>query len=460
MERRFEIRKRELLAECEVDPAVFEGAAERLVDFAKPFLAWLGRREQREYAQTYLTGLVSDVETKNVESIAYLHDHERHRLQAFVGQSKWKHQALLDELAIQVAEEIGEPDAVLVFDPSGFPKSGKHSVGVQRQWCGRLGKIDNCQVGVYLGYVSRVEQALVNERLYLPEDWARDAARRRICGVPAKVRFRTRHELALEMLEEQGSLLPHGWIAGDDEMGRCTWFRRELAARGERYLLAVPSNTTIRDLEAPVKAGKRVRAFEQVHSWAEALPANAWTRIDVRDAHHGPLVVELATGRVVAKTEGNRIGPEEVLVAMRAREPSGEIKHDYYLSNAAADTPRAEFARVAKAEHRIEECLQRGKSEAGLADYEVRSWHGWHHHQTLSLIATWFLVRESRRGKKIDSCINSSTSPSGLGLHDSMQPWPRRTRDRRSELQASIEAHRARTVVPLEKPELIGATTP
>lgn len=460
MDRRFEIRKRQLLAECEVDPAAFEGAAERLAEFAKPFLAWLGRREQREYAQTYLTGLVSDVETKNVESIAYLHDHERHRLQAFVGQSKWQHQALLDELAIQVAEEIGEADAVLVFDPSGFPKSGKHSVGVQRQWCGRLGKIDNCQVAVYLGYVSRVEQALVNERLYLPEEWAKDRVRRRKCGVPAKVRFRTRHELALEMLDDQGGLLPHGWIAGDDEMGRCTWFRHELASRGERYLLAVPSNTTIRDLGAPVEAGKRARAFEQVRDWAEALPPGAWTRMDVRDAHHGPLVVELATARVVAKTERNRIGPEEVLVATRVHEPSGEVKHDYYLSNAAADTPCAEFARVAKAEHRIEECIQRGKSEAGLADYEVRSWHGWHHHQTLSLIATWFLVQEARRGKKIDSCVDGSASPRDPGLHDSMPTWLWTTADRRSELPASIEAHRARTMVSLEKPELVGALTP
>ncbi len=121
MERRFEIRKRELLAECEVDPAVFEGAAERLAEFAEPFLGWLGRREQKEYAQIYLAGLVSDVETKNVESIAYLHDNERHRLQAFVGVSKWEHQPLLDELAIQVGQEIGEADAVIVFDPSGFP---------------------------------------------------------------------------------------------------------------------------------------------------------------------------------------------------------------------------------------------------------------------------------------------------------------------------------------------------
>jgi hypothetical protein len=167
--------------------------------------------------------------------------------------------------------------------------------------------------------VSRHEQALVNVRLYLPQEWATDHARRRKCGVPAKVRFRTRHELALEMLNEQGSLLPHGWIAGDDEMGRCTWFRRELTTRGERYLLAVPSNTTVRDLAAPAPAGKRARPFEQVRRWAAALRAAAWTRIDVRDAHHGPWVAELAMTRVVAKTDRKWLGPEEVLVAMRDR---------------------------------------------------------------------------------------------------------------------------------------------
>lgn len=173
-----------------------------------------------------------------------------------------------------------------------------------------------------------------------------------------------------------------------------------MTSRGERHLLAVPSNTTVRDLEAPVPAGKRARPFQQVRHWAAALPPEAWTRIDVRDAHHGPLVVEVAMARVVAKTDRKRIGPEEVLLVLRVVEPSGALKYDYYLSNAAADTPCEEFARVAKAEHRIEECIQRAKSEAGLADYEVRSWVGWHHHQTLSLISIWFLVQEARRGTK------------------------------------------------------------
>ena len=117
---------------------------------------------------------------------------------------------------------------MLVFDPSAFPKKGAESVGVQRQWCGRLGKVDNCQVGVYLGYVSSKEHALVDFRLYLPREWTRSRKRLHKAGVPREVRFRTRHELALEMLDVRGASLPHAWVAGDDEMGRSSWFRGEL----------------------------------------------------------------------------------------------------------------------------------------------------------------------------------------------------------------------------------------
>ena len=450
MERRFEVRKAELLAECRVTPAMFEGMRERLKEFAEPFLDWLLRREQREHARTYLVGLVSDVKRKNTESIAYLQDQERDRLQAFLGESPWEHQPLLDELAIQVGQELGEPDGVLVFDPSGFHKSGRDSVGVARQWCGRLGKVDNCQVAVYLGYVAREEHALVNVRLYLPKEWAVDKQRRRKCGVPGTVRFRTRHELALQMLDDQGALLPHGWIAGDDEMGRSTWFRAQLAARKERYLLDVPSNTTIRDLRANVPAGSRKPHFQQARRWAENLPREAWTRIVVRDAHRGPLVVEAALTRVQAKTEGRRVGPEETLVVLRVPDDEGALKYDYHLSNAKEDTPLAEFARVATAEHRIEECIQRGKGQAGLADYEVRSWVGWHHHQTLSLIATWLLVQEARRGKKIHACDHRSPGASHVGEGHPQCSGLRPAEPHRPRRQAPPGAHRPRTAIPLE----------
>ena len=153
----------------------------------------------------YVTGLLSSLEHKTAEGIAYLFDGDRQPLQRFLGQSEWEHRPLIGVLVGQVAGRIGEPDGVIVFDPSAFAKKGTKSVGVGRQWCGRFGKVENCQVGVYMGYVSRVEHALVDFRLYLPEDWAKDRARRKEAGVPKEVRFQTRHQQALEMLKE------HGW---------------------------------------------------------------------------------------------------------------------------------------------------------------------------------------------------------------------------------------------------------
>lgn len=416
MERRFEVRREALLDEARVSPAVFRGCLERLESFMQPFVRCLVRKEQRQHASDFVSGLLSDLKRKNTESIAYRHDQDRKDLQHFIGQANWDHRPLIEELARQVGGELGRPDAVLVLDPAAFPKKGTESVGVQRQWCGRLGKVDNCQVGVYLGYVSAEEHALVNMRLYLPREWAKDRKRKKKCQVPRGVRFHTRHELSLEMLDEVGHLLPHAWVAGDDEMGRSSGFRRKLQARGEPYLLAVPSNTLVRDLEAdpppyPARGGKAKPRFVRVDKWCQRLAQEAWTRIDVRDGEKGPLVVEIVKRRVQAK----RLGTEEVLVVIRTRDEHGGVKHDYYLSNGPAETELAEFARVAKAEHRIEECIQRGKSEAGLADYEVRSWPGWYHHQTLSLLAAWFLNRETRRGKKTDARDDVRPDPS----------WPR-----------------------------------
>src|SRR5438105_385342 len=197
MEPRFRVRLEELLEDADVPPGLLRGVLPRLGTFLEPFVASLSRAEQRHNAQQYLQGLLSDLDGKNAEAIAYLHDQERQALQKFLGQSPWDHLPLLKELARQVGVELGEPDGVLVFDPSAFPKKGAASVGVQRQWCGRLGKVDNCQVGLYLAYVSRREHALVDVRLYLPQAWAKDRKRRRKAGVPKEVRFRTRHQLAL-----------------------------------------------------------------------------------------------------------------------------------------------------------------------------------------------------------------------------------------------------------------------
>ena len=405
MDHRYELRREELEAAAAFDPDLLRGLLPRLGPFLQPFARRLPRREQRDNVRGYVEGLLSGLRRKNAESIAYHHDQDRQSLQKFLGQAPWDHRPLLAELAHQVGSELGEPDAVLVFDPSAFPKHGAASVGVQRQWCGRLGKVENCQVGVYLAYVSRADHALVDVRLYLPETWAADKNRRKQAGVPRGVRFRTRHALALEMLDASGPVLPHAWVAGDDEMGRPSAFRQALRDRKEQYLLAVPSSTLVRDLGAtpPPYAGRGrppVVPFARADRWRADRSENAWAAVDVRDGEKGPLVVQVATARVQAQTDRHRAGPEETLVVVRAEQSDGTWKVDYYLSNAPADTPVAEFARVTKAAHRVEECLKRAKGEAGLADYQVRTWVGWHHHQALSLIATWFLVREARRGKK------------------------------------------------------------
>lgn len=441
MERRFEVRLDELMAACQVEPELFEGLTERLDEFVVPFVqAVFRRRESKQHAQTYVAGLLSDLKRKNTESIAYRHDQDRQGLQRFIGFHQWDHRPLVTELVGQVGTHLGQADAVIVFDPSGFAKKGDASVGVQRQWLGRLGKVDNGQVAIYMGYVSRVDHTLVDMRLYLPREWARDKPRRKKCGVPKNVRFQTRHQLALDMLAEHTEALPHTWVAGDDEMGRSTRFRRDLDKRGERYLLAVPSNTTIRDLQEkiPQRSGhgrQRKAPFRQVRQWLDAIPPTAWSRIIVRDTEQGPLEVEILKRRVQAKTEHRRVGPEEMLVVIRWREASGAVKHDYYLSNARPKTSLKEFARVAKAEHRIEECIQRSKSQAGLADYEVRNWSGWHHHQVLSLMATWFLVLETLRGKKMDALDHRASTPRrpghaasrSLRVRDTRTASPRQT---------------------------------
>jgi SRSO17 transposase len=407
MERRYQARLDELLDDAEVRPGLLRGLLRRLEEFLEPFARSLLSAEQRAHANHYVQGLLSNLHSKDVESIAYLHDQERQGLQKFIGQADWDHKPLLTELARQVGQQLGQDDGVLVFDPSSFPKHGTQSVGVARQWCGRLGKVDNCQVGVYLGYASRQEHALVDFRLYLPRQWTASRKRCNEAGVPRDVRFATRHELALQMLDEQGGLLPHSWIAGDDEMGRSSWFRQQLRSRGERYLLAVPSNTLMRDLLAQPEyfsTGRRKKgAFVRADVWRAALPEDAWETIEVRDGEKGPLLTQAAWTLVQAKQEGKVSEVAEMLVVFREKQGDGTYKHDYLLCNDVLDATVEELARVYKAEHRVEDCLKRAKSEAGLGDYQVRTWEGWHHHQALSLLATWFLLGETRRGKNPDS---------------------------------------------------------
>jgi SRSO17 transposase len=335
---------------------------------------------------------------------------------------------------------------------------------VQRQWCGRLGKVENCQVGVYLGYVSRQGHALVDFCLFLPREWARDKERRKEAGVPREVRFATRHELALQMLGEQGGLLPHRWVAGDDEMGRSTWFRQQLRQRGERYLLAVPCNTLVRDLvpaDPPYSGhGRRERTpFVRADVWRAGLSEEDWETIEVRDGEKGPLLTQVAWTLVQAKSEGKVSDVAESLLVFREQQSDGSFKHDYLLSNEIASDPPSEMAWVHKAEHRIEECIKTAKGEAGLADYQVRTWEGWHHHQCLSLLAAWFLCEEARRGKNTDPGPDGSRAARADRGTAEPDPESQHPDPKTPHRQPPTEAQRGGTPLPLAAAQTLASSS-
>jgi SRSO17 transposase len=335
---------------------------------------------------SYLAGLLSRLARKNAEEIATLVDVERLVMQEFIGTAPWDHRPLVRVLVGQVVDRLGEPDGIIAFDPSSFPKRGTHSVGVKRQWCGHRGKVDNCQVGVFMGYVSRQDHALLDFRLSLPPEWARDEQRRQECHVPPAVRYYTRQAQCLEMLDEWRDQVPHGWVTGDDELGRHTRFRGELRQRGERYVLGVPCHTTIRDLEAPAPAyqgrGRRPKApWQSVRAWRQSLGSDGWTRLTVRDGEKGPVGIEMITRRVQTRLERKRTGPEEWLVVPRrpladdrtleprasrdATDQDARYRYQYSLTPTGgsevelAEPSRAELARVIKAGTCIEASFQR-----------------------------------------------------------------------------------------------------
>lgn len=391
-----------LLDDCEVVPANLEECLGRLKRFTVPYVATLPRSELRRHGEDFIRGLLSDIERKSTEPIAERAGKHRRGLQRFIGESAWDHKAMLDELNRQVASEIGSPDGILILDPSSFPKKGRESVAVARQWSGRLGKVDNCQVGVFLGYASGLGHTLVDERLYIPKEWAKDKARREKCHVPKRVSFKTSHELGLEMLEERRGRLPHGWVIGDDEFGQPAWFRARLRQMRERYILEIPSNISIataENLRLAEEEGRPWRScFMTATRWKNRVPKGAWIRVPIREGIKGPLVVWAARVRVRTKrgrTDRRLSDAEEWLLVTRTE---GKIpEYRYYLSDADVDIPIERMVRVANARFWIEDCFERAKGRLGMDHYEVRSWQGWHHHMALSMLGLWFLVLEQRR---------------------------------------------------------------
>ena len=436
-------RREELLSDCIVSPDVFMHMVDRLSDFVVPYQHALETEAGKRNVHLYLQGLLSHLPHKNAEEIATLVDVERLVMQDFIGTAPWDHRPLIEVLVGQVADQLGEADGIIAFDPSSFPKRGTHSVGVKRQWCGHRGKVDTCQVGVFMGYVSRHDHALLDFRLSLPQEWARDAQRRQACHVPKEVRYQTRHDQCLEMLDEWGEQVPHRWVVGDDELGRHTRFRHDLRERGECYVLGVPSNTMIRDLEALSPAyqghGRRPKApWQSVSAWRTSLEPDGWTRFTVRDGEKGPVGIEMVKRRVQTRLERKRMGPEEWLVVTRrllsdesilagksspdATEHDGRYRYGYYLtptsvSEGEREEPSlAELARAIKAGLGMEAGFKRGKGETGMDAYQVRTWQGWHHHMALSLISVWFLIGETHRGQQLTPALTLPQVRYGLSL--------------------------------------------
>jgi SRSO17 transposase len=381
-----------LLADAEVSADAVAGCGLGLEGFLLRYLPRFYRVEQHELARVVVQGKLSNLQRKTSEPIAAQAGRHRKPVQHFVGAGCWDDEAVMKELRRHVAQKQADPHAVLVLDPSGFAKSGTDSCGVSRQWCGRFGKIDNCQIGVFLAYVSGAGAALVDRRLYLPQEWADDRARRRKTHVPESVVFQENWRIGLDLLDRSGPDLLFGWVAGDDEFGRCAAFRAELRQRRLRYVLDVPCNTLVRDLEEAPAQGHRRPPWRRADEWAAAQPNLRWRKLQLGAGSKGPKVVWAAEAWVQTKDEDGRVGRRERLVVIRTvdREPQSW----YTLSNASAEETLSTLVEVHSRRHGVEELFGAGKGEVGLGHYEVRSWVGWHHHMTLSLLALWFLHLE------------------------------------------------------------------
>jgi len=384
----------ELLSEAVVEAGDLRSCVRRLSSFLARYLPLFYRKEQAANATITIKGMLSDLQRKSCEPIARREGVPRKPIQFFVGSGRWNDEAVMAELRAHVVEERGNAQGILVFDPSSFVKKGKESCGVKRQWCGRLGKIDNCQVGLFLIYATPEGYAPLDRRLFLPGTWARDRTRRKKTHVPKEVVFQTKHEMALEMLERDGPQVPHRWVTGDDEIGRSAEFRARLREKGEGYVLDVPRDTLVRDLERRPSQGRRVAPWERAEDWLKRQPPSRWQEFSLGAGQKGRLRVQAVRVAVRGRIARKR-GAPETLVVMRTLEDQPQTR--FAMSNAGPEVPLVEELRVMAARHKIEEFFEAGKGEVGLGHYEVRSWVGWHHHMTLALLALWFVIVQRQR---------------------------------------------------------------
>jgi SRSO17 transposase len=341
------------------------------------------RPEPRQRAWAYLSGLLSPVERKNGWQLAeYVGDRTPDGMQRLLATYDWDAEAVRDDLRTYVVEHLGDPQAVLVVDETGFLKKGTKSVGVQRQYSGTAGRIENCQIGVFLAYTSPSGRAFLDRELYLPEGWAADWARRQEAGVPEEVEFATKPALARRMLERAlDAGAPAGWVTGDEVYGGDRQLRRWLEEREVPYVLAVKRTEPL--WAARARGPAQVPAAEL----AAAVPAHAWHRLSAGDGAKGPRVYDWA--RVPLRPLGAPGKGYWLLVRRSLADPTDLA---YYVCYGPAETSLAELVRVAGARWTIEDSLEAAKGEVGLAQSEVRRWGGWYRHSTLALLAHAFLA--------------------------------------------------------------------
>ncbi len=333
-----------------------------------------GRVEPRLAAGEYIGGLLSGLERKNGWSLAeHAGDATPDGMQRLVNHARWDADAVRDDLRDYVVDRLGDPGGVLVADETGFVKKGTSSAGVQRQYTGTSGKIDNCQLGVFLAYASPAGRSLVDRELYLPRSWTDDRDRAAAAGVPDQVEFATKPALAQTMLARAlAARVPFAWFTADEAYGQDPKLREWLEDRDIAYVLAVS-----RDHQLDTAVGRR-----RADTLAATVPGPAWSRISAGQGAKGHRVYDWA---LVATTS-----PTHQLLIRRSL-ASGE--HAYYLCpTPAGPVSLSELVRVAGARWAVEECFQTAKNEAGLDHYQVRRYRAWYRHVTLAMLAAAYLA--------------------------------------------------------------------
>ena len=385
----------------------FECVAATFAAFHQEFAPLFGRTEARERSEQYLRGLlVQQTDRRNAENLAETVEGATARsLQRFLTESPWDDGPVMDRLQRYVGQRLNQPDGVFVLDDTGFAKQGKKSVGVARQYSGTLGKVGNCQVGVFLAYVSAQGHALIDKALYLPAGWTDDRPRCRAAGVPEELGYESKAELGLALLRRarQAGRLTAEWVTGDSGYGEVPTLRDTLDAEGWRYVLEMPRTTHVftqaAQVAVPAWSGRGRKPTQpqlvagapgpqSVQAVATSLAAAEWHTLTVAEGAQGERIHQFAAVRVWESRDG-LLGRACWLV-LRQDLDGSNVK--YYLSNAPVDTPLLRLAQVGAMRWPIETEFQTEKGETGLDEYEVRTWLGWHHHITMALLAGAFLL--------------------------------------------------------------------